>query len=213
MAIPLLALLTQAPALFSAGIDLFNTITGREDKTIQTPEQLVQSVESLPPEQRTQWHSEMAEKIKMYEAQTSRLQNEQGDVTPEMMAMLDHETRKDLAEYRMMTRPWAVRHALRFIIIPPYIVITNDFFVIWAEAIARLKGKSKLDLPIMSKTLFAPDSQFFTVYAELISACLWIVLSYMMLREIGKASNGEGAFGAMTNLLGKLPGLFGRGKK
>jgi hypothetical protein len=65
-------------------------------------------VQALPADQQKAWADAMQAKLEQYKAESGRIQNEQGDVTADILRVLDPKAAADVAIQRMTTRPWVI---------------------------------------------------------------------------------------------------------
>ena len=210
--LPLLALLptifstiAKVPDLFKSGKEIVQQITGSESKA-ETLEELSKEIENMPPEQQAQWAEAMQSKIKMYEAQTERLKNEQGEVGEALQAKVSQSAADKITILRQTTRPWAVRQMIHYLFMPFYLVIFDTFqlaIVHWFNIPEERAFKSfdyvfgalsmdKINASVVDKVVGAfMEPQALTLaskmYIETTGWAAGIVLSYMALREVSKA--------------------------
>jgi len=216
----MLPLLAALPAIFTAVSkvsDLFNKgkevvekITGKPSAA-SNPDELKDEIESLTPQQQAQWAQAMQQKIDLYKAENERLDIEIGRITPELQSKLTPEAASKIAIMRQTTRPWAVRMMVHYVLFPFYLVLFDSVQL----AIIHWFGVSKervfksfnyvfgaltikdVDQSVLEKasSLFA-EPQNLTLAAQMymdsIGWVISVIISYMGLREIGKAKGTSG---------------------
>ncbi|MGQ3072560.1 MAG: hypothetical protein ACT7A5_15980 [Ferrovibrionaceae bacterium] len=210
----IIAAVTAAPRLFEAARSVYEAVTGKPS-TASTPAALQAEVTALPPEAQASWAERMRGAIDMHEAETRRLQVEQGEVTPELLKALPRKVAGQVAWYRMTTRPRIALAMARVMLIPLYVMAIDGAFLL-LQWLVGLFGV-KIIVPALAEVLFAAGS----VYGDLYEAALWpataILITYMTLRAAermsGKDGDGpsisavlQGAAGAVT----QVRSIFGR---
>ena len=215
--LPLLAALptiftaiSKASDLFSKGKEAVEKITGKTSEA-SNPDELKDEVESLTPQQQAQWAQTMQQKIDLYRAETDRLDIEIGRITPELQAKLTPDDAGKIAIMRQTTRPWAVRMMVHYVLFPFYLVLFDSvqlaiihWFGISEERVFKAFNYvfgaltiKDVDQSVLDKvsTLFT-EPQNLTLAAQMyMDSIAWVVsviISYMGLREIGKAKGTSG---------------------
>lgn len=174
--------------LFAAGKRIYEQVTGTPS-VASSPAALQAVVETLPVEQQAVWLSAMQAEIQTYRAETERLANEQGDVTPDLLRALSPEAAGEVAYLRMTTRPRVVLRMSHVMLVPVY-VLAIDGILILVNGLAAWMGSEKA-MPMLGPALFGERS----VYRYLFDAAVWpattVVLGYMLLREVGKRTGKD----------------------
>jgi hypothetical protein len=216
----MLPLLAALPAIFSTvskvsnlfgkGKTVVEQVTGKPSEA-SSPDELQEEVESLTPEQQAQWAQTMQQKIDLYKTENDRLDIEIGRITPELQSKLTPEAANKIAIMRQTTRPWAVRMMVHYTFFPFYLVlfdaiqltITHWFgisevrvFKSFNYVFGTLTIKD-IDASILDKvTSFMSQPQHLTLAADMymnsIGWVIAVIISYMTLREIGKAKGTSG---------------------
>ncbi len=201
--------------LFSAGKRVYEQVTGTTSAAA-TPAELQAEVEAMPADKQGAWLAVMQTEIQNYRAQTERLVNEQGEVTPELLHALTPEAAGEVAYLRMTTRPRVVLRMSHVMLVPAYVLLI-DAIVILLNGVVAWFGSEKT-LPLLGPALFGERS----VYRYLFDSAVWpattIVLGYMLLREVSKRTGkGEDDAGVdlvaqLGNAVGSIKNLFTRKK-
>ena len=216
--------ISLASELFSEGKKAVEIITGAPSQAA-TPAGLQSEVEAMPPEQQAQWAKAMEQKIAMYKARNERLANEQGSVDAATLNAIPPEARAEVALMRMTTRPWAVRWCVRSLAWPPLAALTIDGILVLANLLARAFGWTArhsviadgkivgetvvpLQFDLMASALLADGSGFMTLYSWFAPTAASIVITYMTLREVGKA-RGHSDGPSVSELAGRVKNLIG----
>ncbi len=186
--------------LFAAGKRVYEQVTG-SPSTAATPVELQAAVEAMPADQQAAWLLVMRTEIEAYRAETDRLANEQGEVTPDLLRALTPEAAAEVAFLRMTTRPRVVLRMSHVMLVPVY-VLAIDAVLILVNGMAAWGGSERV-MPLLGPALFGERS----VYRYLFDAAVWpattIVLGYMLLREVGKRT-GKGEDQAGIDLVAQL---------
>lgn len=222
MVLPLLAAL---PAVFSAidgvadlfdkGREVYAEVTG--DDAPDDPAALRASVEAQPEAVQARFVERMQQEIALYRARTERLVVDQGTLEAELLASLSPEARDRVALMRMVTRPLTVRRMTHVMLLPVYVLVADAGFTLINSAIAGLSdAASPYQIPLLAATFFADGTLYSALYDSAVAPAAVIVVSYMTLREVGKAGGpakaGRGALDKIAGGVRSVVGLF-KGKK
>ena len=216
MALGLLAIFSaigSAIGLVKKSKDVIDNITGK-DNDIKSSGDVEKAYELLTPSGQQAFIDKMSKEIDMYNAQTNRLKNEQGTITPGLQAKLSPEDAGKIAKMRMMTRPWVVRKMTHYILFPAYLAFFDVIQLVLFSWLALPKERAFMafdycfgKLGDSHKTLFGE------MYMYSLGFITSIILTYFTLREVGKHKKGEdtilsSAIGSAKGLFGKLKGIF-----
>ncbi len=230
-AIPsIIGAISKVTELFSAGKKTVETVTGKPSKA-STPEELQDEIASLPQDQQAKWAQVMQQKVDLFKAENERLAIEIGIVDSNITSKLSEEAADKIALMRQTTRPWAVRMMVHYVFLPFYLIIIDVFqelFYAWI-----LKGIFKVKASPVFKTFdyvfgaFGPEelsklgtldkiaelfkdpmshTMMASLYAQVVPWATSIIISYMGLREIGKAKGTSGDLGATIKSAGASAG-------
>lgn len=196
--------------LFHKGKEVVEKITGKPSEA-SNPDELKEEVESLTPEQQAQWAQSMQQKIDLYKAENERLDIEIGRITPELQSKLTPEAANKIAIMRQTTRPWAVRMMVHYVLFPFYLVLFDavQLAIIHWFGISEVRVFKTfnyvfgaLTLNDIDKSVLEKVSSIFTepqnltlaaqMYMHSIGWVISVIISYMGLREIGKAKGTSG---------------------
>jgi hypothetical protein len=223
-ALTLFSGISKVKDLFTKGKELIEDVRG-VPSTASTPEELESEFMDLPLEKQQIWVDKMASATAQYEAETGRLRAEQ-EISPEIAAKVDPETASKIAYQRQTTRPWAVRQMIYLIMAPFYLIgldviqhLIKNWLLFWTDKVKPFEsftyvfgttGDSLVDkvgslIGPMPKTMAAQ------MYIEAISVAVWVVVTYMGLREAGKyrdKQKGDGIIGKIkdTGIFSKILG-------
>lgn len=202
--------------LFSKGKELMAEVKG-EASIITTPDELQAEFEKLSPDQQKVWIDKMAAATNQYEAETERLKAQES-ISSELSSKVDSETASEISYMRQTTRPWAVRQMVRVILFPFYIIgldviqhLLKNWLFFWTDKVKPFEsfhyvfgttGNSLMDklgnvIGPMPKTLAGQ------MYIEAIGVAVWVIMSYMGLREVGKfrgKEKGDGILGKIKKI-------------
>lgn len=211
--LPIFSLISEIPALFDAGKKVVETITG-ETSTAATPDELQSVVQSLPPDKQEMFVREMEAKVEQYKAENDRLRNEQGDITDDLIKKVGEKAATKIALLRMATRPIVVRRLVHYMMVPLYLLFldgTLAFINIWIRFIHAVRGLEgeAAQLDFLAATFFSGDSVYATMYAAGVTPAAGVVITYMTLRQIGKAGN-KNPIEAAGNSIRKIIGAFSK---
>lgn len=214
--------ISKVKALFSSGKKLMSDIKG-EPSPAETPEELKKEFDALPIEKQKVWIDQMAAATNQYEAETERLKAQE-EISSEIAEKVDEESASKIAIIRKTTRPWAVRQMVRVILFPFYLIgidviqhLIKTWLPFWTDNITPFEsfqyvfgttGNGLMDklgnvIGPMPKTMAGQ------MYIEAIGVAVWVIVTYMGLREAGKyrdKGNGDGILGKIkkTGLLSKV---------
>lgn len=213
--------ISKVKDLFSSGKKLMSDIKG-EPTTAETPEELRKEFDALPAEKQQAWIDQMAAATKQYDAGTKRLKAQE-EISPEIAAKVDEESASKIAYLRQATRPWAVRQMVYVILFPFYLIgldviqhLIKNWLFFWNDKVqpfdSFLYVFGTKDNGLIDKLGSAlgpiPKTMAGQMYIEAIGVAVWVIISYMGLREAGKFrdnSKGDGVLGKVSKgLLGKF---------
>ncbi len=219
--------IAKAKELFSSGKKIMSEIKGAAF-VANTEEELRAEFEAMDPELQSMWIKRMEAEVERYEKQTKRLRAQE-EVSPEIARKVDAETASKITYMRKTTRPWAVIQMVRVILFPFYLIgidviqhLIKSWLFFWTDKIkpfdsfqyvfgvqdGGLMDKLGNVLGPMPKTLAGQ------MYIEVIGVAVWVIITYMGLREAGKyrdKGDGDGLLGKIKKT-GFLSNLFGGGK-
>lgn len=211
--------ISGATELFDAGKQAYNEVTG--NAAPDTPAALQAAVENLPPEQQQAFAERMTKEIEMYRAQNERLEIQGGRVDAETLAVLTPEAATEVAVMRMTTRPWVVRQLTRAMVWPVMSVfavdialaVINTFIAgIWAvfgEAAAPVQFEL-----VAGKFFGDGGSVYVQMYSQIVEYSAYIVITYMTLREAGKAGGPKQVVsGAINKVVTGIKSVFSGSRK
>lgn len=139
--------------------------------------------------------------IGLYRAETERLQAEQGAVDADTLAALPPAAAAKVALLRMTTRPRVVLRLSHVILLPIY-VIAIDGALALANILSRAFGAG-VEFEMLGATFFTAGSLYLELYTWAAPTAASVILGYMGLREVGKAT------GSGDHPLAKVAGLAG----
>jgi hypothetical protein len=202
--------------LFSSGKEAVKKVTGN-DSIASTPVELQEEIQSLPEAQQAQWAQIMQQKVELYQAENQRLDIEIGRIDSNITSKLTPDAAGKIAYLRQATRPWTVRMMVHYILFPFYLIIIDlaqdlikNWLLFWTDAIKPVKtfdymfgalnpgSLEGMDPGALDKILsaFAGHDNQLTLagdlYVDSIPWVVGIIVSYMGLREIGKARGTSG---------------------
>ncbi len=217
--------ISKAKELFSSGKELMDDIKG-EPGTAETPEELREEFDALSEENQQAWIDQMAAATNQYEAETERLRAQE-EISPELAEKVDVETASEIAYQRQTTRPWTVKKMVHLMLFPFYLIaldvfqnLLKNWLLFWTEAVQPFESFTYVfgskDGGLMDKVgnLIGPMPKTLAgqMYIEAIAWAAAIIISYMGLREIGKAQNKEKGDGLISKAAGaiKKTGIFSK---
>jgi len=224
-AIPtIISAVSRVTDLFRKGKEKIEEVTGTPS-IASTPEELQEEINSLPLEQKNRWAELMQHELDLFKAQNERLAIEIGIVDTNITSQLSTEDAGKIAVLRQTTRPWAVRMMVHYVLFPFYLIIVDiiqqvlkAWLLFWTNKIQPFKtfdyvfgplnpsALSDIDPTLLEKFLNTFTDRSGTLagdmYVDSIPWVVGIIVSYMTLREIGKArgtSGDESANGALQS--------------
>ncbi|GGD64244.1 hypothetical protein [Lacimicrobium alkaliphilum] len=195
--------------LFSKGKEAVKEITGQPSLS-STPEELQTEIQHMPVDQQNRWAEIMAKEVDKYVAQNERLAIEIGLIDKSLTENLSQGAASHIAMMRMTTRPWAVRWMVYYVLFPFFLVMVDliqHLIVTWLPFLKRWIEPFNAFEYVFGVMRF-PESadpgaldalaRMFTegqgpatfagkLYVESMPWVVGIIISYMGLREIGKA--------------------------
>ena len=255
----LLALIPSIIGAASKVSDIFKSakkvkaeITGTPS-VASTPEELQDEIASLPEDQQARWAQVMQQKVDLYKAENERLDIEIGRVDSNITSKLTPKAASEIAIMRQTTRPWAVRMMVHYVFFPFYLIIIDVIQLLFYSWFLKGLFKVKEENSPVFKTFdyvfgnFDPQqmsvlgkfadmikdpmshTMMARIYAESVPWAVTVIISYMGLREIGKARGTAGDVGTTgkkggssageilsgtiskgVDLVSKVKGLFGK---
>lgn len=208
----ILGAITGIPALITAGENLYSAIAGKPVSQPGEATSLGTDVQTLPPDQQAQWAAAMQSQLEMYRAQSDRLKTEEGEVTADVLKALPPDAAKEVALLRMTTRPLVVRWMAHALLLPLYAMLVD-----FATALINvpLKALGSEAMPLLGASMMKDGSVYAALYGQVTTPAAAIVISYMLLREIGKATgqgDGGGIGQAAGGLLNAVAGIIGKAR-
>lgn len=195
--------LSELPALIDTGKAVYETVTGKPSAAV-SHDDLQEEIRALPSEQAQAWADQMKTKVDAYKAENERLENEQGEITDELVHKIDPKTANKIAYLRMATRPEVVRMMAQYIMLPLYVMVA-DGYLAWCNIWLTFFGWNR-QLQLLASTFFDANSTYQTMYQAGVIPATSVVLTYMTLRQMEKgvkASPVTGAIQAVRALWGK----------
>lgn len=204
----------SAVELFEAGKRVYREVVGSAPAA-ETPQHLQAEVMALPAEQQRIWAQAMEQEVALYQAQTARLQLEQGQVTADMLSLLPPEMAARIAWLRMATRPRIVLWMAQVMLLPIYVLAFDGLMIAGANVTAAFGGA--FEVRLLAITLFGPGSLYPELYSWAAGSAAAIVMAYMTARSIEKTKGRDDAtpvantaVTAASDLAGKIRGLIRR---
>lgn len=203
--------ISKVKELFNSGKELMSDIKG-ETSTAVTPEELREEFNALPTEKQQGWIDQMAAATNQYEAETERLKTQE-EISTEIAEKVDVETASDIAYQRQTTRPWTVKKMVHLMLFPFYLIaidvfqnLVKNWLLFWTDKVQPFESFiyvfGSKDGGLMDKlgNLIGPMPKTLAgqMYIEAIAWAAAIVISYMGLREIGKARGTDKSDGIMS---------------
>jgi hypothetical protein len=188
MALPLiLGALSAIPQLFDAGRQVYEAVTGKPSAAA-SPAELRTEIMALPADQQGEWAKNMEQVVAMHRAETDRIRNEQGEVTPELLQVLDRPAAAQVALARMTTRPWIVRRCTHVILLPVYVTAIDTVFMV-LNGLWRAFGADPV-FNLFAEKLFGDGSIYVTMYQWAAPTAATVVITYITARAVEKANGG-----------------------
>ena len=217
--------ISKVKELFSSGKKLMSDIKG-EPSTAGTPEELREEFDALPNDKQGLWIDQMAAATNQYEAETERLRTQE-EISTEIAQKVDTETASDIAYQRQTTRPWTVKKMVHLMLFPFYLIaidvfqhLIKNWLLSWTDKVQPFEsfiyvfGSKEAGLMDKLGNLIGPMPKTLAgqMYIEAIAWAAAIVISYMGLREIGKAKGSDKSDGIMSKAAGaiKKTGFLGK---
>ncbi|RCK32478.1 hypothetical protein TH9_12135 [Thalassospira xiamenensis] len=196
---------STAEKVMNTAVDIGKAITGKEN-----PDDIAEALKA-DPDKLVAYQAQMNDAaIAIYQAENERLEIEGGRVDGETLAALPPEAAAEVAIQRMTTRPWVVRQLTRAIVWPLMAISGVDIVLavlntliagIWA-VVGSTASPIQFDL-VAGKFFADPDSIYVQMYLQTVEYGAYIVITYMTLREAGKAGGPkQAAANAFSGLLG-----------
>jgi len=198
------AAISGVAALVDAGKSAYEAIAGKpsaapDAKALQT------EVESLPPEQQQAWASAMAQKIDMHKAETARIANEQGEVTAELLRVLDPVAAAKVAVLRMTTRPWVVRKMVHVIVLPVYVTCLDVVLMFLNGCYRSVTGNRNFTpFDLFAEKLFGEGSIYVVMYQWAAPTAAAVVVSYITAKTVEAVKNGPAAGDGIAGAIGRV---------
>ncbi len=202
--------------LFTSGKEAVKKVTGN-DSIASTSSELQEEIQSLPEEQQAQWAQIMQQKLELYQAENQRLDIEIGKIDSNITSKLTPEAASKIAYLRQSTRPWTVKMMVYYVLFPFFLIIIDlvqeiikNWLLFWTDVIKPVRtfdymfgglnpnNLKEMDAGALDKILAlftGKDSQLTLagdLYIDSIPWVVGIIVSYMGLREIGKAKGTSG---------------------
>jgi len=218
MALPLLGLLpmifsavSSVSEIFHKGRETVAAITGKPSEA-STPDELQAEVQNLSDDQQAKWAEAMQQELARYEAETERIEIEGGRIDPATLASYSQANADRIGYLRQTTRPWAVRMAMYFILLPVFLALVDvaqGLFAYWFvrpigglfnvagmktfdgfQSFEMVFGVSPGDVVTGAEPL--NNTVAGLVYTNSVGWLTGIVVAYMGLREVGKVMGTSG---------------------
>ncbi|WP_417625369.1 hypothetical protein [Paremcibacter congregatus] len=180
---------STAEKVMNTAVDVGKAITGEDD-----PDQIAAALKA-DPQKLLEYQTQMNDvALQMYQAENERLEIEGGRVDAETLSALTPESASEVSIMRMTTRPWVVRQLTRAMVWPVMSVFAVDILIavintfsagIWA-VFGDAPAPVQFDL-VAGKFFGDPDSVYVQMYSQIVEYSAYIVITYMTLREAGKA--------------------------
>lgn len=198
------AAISGVAALVDAGKSAYEAIAGKPSAAPDA-KALQAEVESLPPDQQQAWASAMSQKIDMHKAETARIANEQGEVTADLLRVLDPEAAAYVAKLRMTTRPWVVRQMARVILLPVYVTLI-DMVLMGLNGLHRWVTKQRDVVPfdLFAEKIFGDGSIYVVMYQWAAPTAAAVVVSYITAKTVEAVKNGPAAGDGIAGAIGRV---------
>lgn len=202
---------SAAEKVMNTAVDIGKAITGKDN-----PDDIADALKA-DPDKLLAYQTQMNNAaIAIYQAENERLEIEGGRVDGETLAALPPEAAAEVAIQRMTTRPWVVRQLTRAMVWPLMAIfgvnivlaVLNTLIAgIWAVA-GTTASPIQFDL-VAGKFFADPNGIYVQMYSKTVEYGAYIVITYMTLREAGKAGGPTKAVGgAISGLVGGVRSLF-----
>ena len=201
--------ITGVTALIDAGKAIYETVAGKPS-TAKTADELRVEVETLPADKQAAWAAAMNARIEMHKAETARISNEQGDVTPEVLRVLDPQAAAKVAIERMTTRPWVVKRMTHVILLPIY-VFAADWALMFLNGVYRTFSGNREFAPfdLFAEKLFGEGSIYVVMYQWAAPTAALVVASYITAKTVETVKNGPAAGDGIAGVIGKAVAAVG----
>ena len=216
----MVAFLAAIPAILSAisgvtelvdqGKQVYEQITGKTPPEDQ--DGLASAVQDMTPEQQEQWAAVMRGRIEQYEAETERLKVQGGTVDADTLAQFSQPVRDYIGKMRMVTRPLVVRRMSHVMLLPLYTTGFDMVATVVNSVAAQLQDTDPFTLPKLTPILYGENTLYEQLLSNLSTPAAAIVISYMTLREVGKAGGPQAVAGKAMTSVKKIIGAFTGGK-
>jgi hypothetical protein len=197
--VPIFAAIAGAIELFNAGRQVYEAVAGSPSKATTVPELQVE-VAALPPEQAADWAKRMELIVSLHRSENDRIRNDQGDMTPEILRVLDPKTASTVAVLRMTTRPWVVRSCTHVILLPVYVTVIDMAFI-FLNGLCRLFGAEPI-FNLFAEKVFGDGSIYVTMYSWAAPIAASVLITYITARAYEKGKLNGGADNLTTSLVG-----------
>jgi len=195
--------ITGIPALIDAGKAIFQTVSGKPSTATSAPE-LNDEVQALPADQQKAWAEAMQAKIDFYKAESARIQNEQGDVTAEILAVLDKPAAAKVAIERMTTRPWVVKRMTHVILLPVYVMVLDSRLMVFNGLYRMATAQRDLaPFDLFAEKLFGEGSLYASMYNLAAPTAAVVVVSYITAKTVETVRNGASAGDGLAGTIGR----------
>ncbi|MFV1850105.1 MAG: hypothetical protein ACMZ66_05295 [Thalassospira sp.] len=211
--------ISGAAELFDTGKQVYEEVTGKTAPDTETG--LQAAVEALPDDQKQAFAERMTKEIEMYRAQNERLEIQGGRVDAETLAALPAEAAAEVAIMRMTTRPWVVRQLTRAMVWPVMSVFAVDILLavintvsagFWA-VFGTAPVPVQFDL-VAGKFFGDTGGVYVQMYSQIVEYSAYIVITYMTLREAGKAGGPKQVVaGAVGKIASGIKAVFSGSRK
>lgn len=205
----ILSAITGIPALIDAGRAIYETVTGKPSTASSAPD-LIHEVEALPEAQRQAWAEAMTARIELYKAESARIANEQGEVTADILRVLDPRAAAEVAIQRMTTRPKVVMRMTHVILLPIYVIVL-DVALMVCNGLYRMWSFQRDWAPfdLFAEKLFGEGSLYAAMYNLAAPTAAVVVVSYITAKTVETVHKGAGAGDGLAGVLSKAIGAVG----
>jgi hypothetical protein len=201
--------ITGVTALIDAGKAIFETVAGKPSAATTAPD-LQAEVEALPADQRDRWAAAMNVKIEAYKAESARIQNEQGEVTADVLRTLDPKAAATVAILRMTTRPRVVLMMAHVILLPVYVTILDVALMILNGGYRSFSGNREFaPFDLFAEKLFGEGSIYVVMYQWSAPTAAVVVVSYITAKTVEAVKNGASAGDGIAGAIGKAVAAVG----
>lgn len=191
MAFPaIIAAISGIASLVKTGADVVETVTGERPE--ETEEGLAAAREAMTPEQRERFDATMAERIEMYEAETERLAVQGGRLNAETLEQFSQPARDEIGLLRMTTRPKVTLKMAHVLLLPIYVVVFDMAATLLNWFLSAI-GKAAYAVPLLADKFLESGTLYMQLYDAAAYPAAGVVMTYMTLREMGKAGGPKQA--------------------